>query len=175
MTHVDVLIVGAGISGIGSACHLLNKCPGKSFKIVEARTEYGGTWDLFRYPGIRSDSDMHTLGFNFKPWVAEKSIADGPSIKKYLKETIDENDLAHHIQYETKVISANWSVKDRTWNVDIVQNEQASQLSCKFLMMCSGYYDYEKPFRPDFENEDVFTGQIIHPQLWPKDLDYKDK
>ena len=175
MTHVDVLIVGAGISGIGSACHLLNKCPGKSFTIVEARTEYGGTWDLFRYPGIRSDSDMHTLGFNFKPWVAEKSIADGPSIKKYLKETIDENDLADHIQYETKVMSANWSVQDQTWNVDIVQNEQASQLSCKFLMMCSGYYDYEKPFRPDFENEDVFMGQIIHPQLWPKDLDYKDK
>ena len=175
MNQLDVLIVGAGISGIGSACHLLSKCPGKSFTIIEAREEYGGTWDLFRYPGIRSDSDMHTLGFNFKPWVAEKSIADGPSIKKYLKETIDENNLAEHIQYETKMMSANWSSEDRIWSVEIVQNGKTSRLSCKFLMMCSGYYNYEKPFRPDFQNEEVFTGQIIHPQLWPKDLDYKDK
>ena len=175
MKQLDVLIVGAGISGIGSACHLLSKCPGKSFAIIEARDEYGGTWDLFRYPGIRSDSDMHTLGFNFKPWVAEKSIADGPSIKKYLKETIDENNLAEHIQYKTKMMSANWSSEDRIWSVDIVQNGQTSSLSCKFLMMCSGYYNYEKPFRPDFQNEEVFTGQTIHPQLWPKDLDYKDK
>ena len=134
MEDIDVLIVGAGISGIGSACHLLRKSPGKSFTI-EARTEYGGTWDLFRYPGIRSDSDMHTLGFNFKPWVAEKSIADGPSIKEYLKETIDENGLADHIQYETKVMSANWSSEDRVWRVDIAQNGQASQLSCKFLIV----------------------------------------
>ena len=175
MKQLDVLIVGAGISGIGSACHLLGKCPGKSFTIIEARDEYGGTWDLFRYPGIRSDSDMHTLGFNFKPWVAEKSIADGPSIKKYLKETIDENNLAEHIQYKTKMMSANWSSEDRIWSVDIVQNGKTSRLSCKFLMMCSGYYNYEKPFRPDFQNEEVFTGQTIHPQLWPKDLDYKDK
>ena len=175
MEQLDVLIVGAGISGIGSACHLLSKCPGKSFTIIEARDEYGGTWDLFRYPGIRSDSDMHTLGFNFKPWVAEKSIADGPSIKKYLKETIDENNLAEHIQYKTKMMSANWSSEDRIWTVDIVQNGKTSRLSCKFLMMCSGYYNYEKPFRPDFQNEEVFTGQTIHPQLWPKDLDYKDK
>ena len=173
--HLDVLIVGAGISGISSACHLLNKCPEKSFAILEARSEYGGTWDLFRYPGIRSDSDMHTLGFNFKPWDAEKSIADGPSIKKYLKETIDEYKLEEHIQYETKVISASWLVKDRVWIVDIVRGAKASQLSCKFLMMCSGYYDYERPFRPDFKHEDVFKGEIIHPQLWPKDLDYKDK
>ena len=132
MNQLDVLIVGAGISGIGSACHLLSKCPGKSFTIIEAREEYGGTWDLFRYPGIRSDSDMHTLGFNFKPWVAEKSIADGPSIKKYLKETIDENNLAEHIQYETKMMSANWSSIEIFWVfADFVHVTFRSKYSCQ--------------------------------------------
>ena len=175
MQHFDVLIVGAGISGIGSACHLQSKCPDKTFAILEARAEYGGTWDLFRYPGIRSDSDMHTLGFSFKPWVASKSIADGPSIKKYLQETIAEHELSEHIQYRTKVLSANWSSKDSSWILEITADESTSSLSCNFLMMCSGYYNYEKPFKPEFPSESVFEGQVIHPQLWPEDLDYENK
>jgi len=175
MEHYDVLIVGAGISGIGSACHLQSKCSDKTFAILESREEFGGTWDLFKYPGIRSDSDMHTLGFNFKPWVAPKCIADGPSIKKYLEETIVEHDLSRHIQYKTKVVSANWSGQESSWVVKVDREGQSSTLSCNFLMMCSGYYNYEKPFRPEFSGESAFNGQIVHPQLWPENIDYEGK
>ena len=175
MEHYDVLIVGAGISGIGSACHLQSKCSDKTFAILESREEFGGTWDLFKYPGIRSDSDMHTLGFNFKPWVAPKSIADGPSIKKYLEETVVEHDLSRHIQYKTKVVSANWSGQESSWIVKVDREGQSSTLSCNFLMMCSGYYNYEKPFRPEFSGEAAFNGLIVHPQLWPDNIVYEGK
>ncbi len=175
MDYFDVVIVGAWISGIGSACHLQKKCPEKSFVILEAREEFGGTWDLFRYPGIRSDSDMHTLGFNFKPWVDSKSIADGPAIKNYLEETINEYGLSKHIQYQTKVISAHWSSVDSVWIVEVSRKGESFTFSCNFLMMCSGYYNYEKPFRPEFCSESAFRGQIIHPQLWPQDFNYEGK
>ena len=132
MQQFDVVIVGAGISGIGAACHLQRSCPNKTFAILESRKQIGGTWDLFKYPGIRSDSDMHTLGFNFKPWTAAKSIADGPSIKSYLHETIAEHDLEQHIQLEQKVQRAEWSSQDTKWVVTTLHNDELQQISCNF-------------------------------------------
>ena len=175
MQNFDVVIVGAGISGIGAACHLQTECPDKTFTILESRGQSGGTWDLFQYPGIRSDSDMHTLGFNFKPWTAAKSIADGPSIKSYLTETIDEHGLAQHIRHAHKVLSANWSSSDATWTVTTDHKGETQQFRCNFLMMCSGYYNYDTPYTPDFKGLDTFKGMVIHPQHWPKDLDYTNK
>ena len=175
MQQFDVVIVGAGISGIGAACHLQRSCPNKTFAILESRKQIGGTWDLFKYPGIRSDSDMHTLGFNFKPWTAAKSIADGPSIKSYLHETIAEHDLEPHIQLEQKVQRAEWSSQDARWVVTTLHNDELQQISCNFLMMCSGYYNYDTPYTPEFKGQADFTGTIIHPQHWPKDFDYSGK
>lgn len=175
MQNFDVVIVGAGISGIGAACHLQQSCPDKTFTILESRKQIGGTWDLFRYPGIRSDSDMHTLGFNFKPWTAAKSIADGPSIKSYLQETIAERGLAKHVQHEHKVRSAEWSSDSSTWTVTTDHGGKTEQFCCNFLMMCSGYYNYDTPYTPDFQGQENFQGTVIHPQHWPKDLDYKGK
>lgn len=175
MQNFDVVIVGAGISGIGAACHLQQSCPNKSFTILESRKQIGGTWDLFQYPGIRSDSDMHTLGFNFKPWTAAKSIADGPSIKSYLQETIAEHGLGSHIQHEHKVQSAHWSSQDSTWTITTQHNGSTEQFNCNFLMMCSGYYNYDTPYTPEFKGLENFKGTVIHPQHWPKDLDYTDK
>ncbi len=175
--YVDVLIVGAGISGIGSACHLQKKCPDKSFAILEGRQSLGGTWDLFRYPGIRSDSDMYTLGYNFKPWTHTKSIADASTILDYLRETVTENRLSNKIRYEHKVISAAWSDEDARWVLEIERGENAQRctIECGFLHMCSGYYNYDKGFTPEFAGRESFKGQIVHPQFWPEDIDYKGK
>jgi len=176
-THFDVLIVGAGISGIGAACHLQRKCAGKSFAILEGRADIGGTWDLFRYPGIRSDSDMYTLGYAFKPWKEAEAIADGPSILKYLNETIEENDLRNKIQFNSKVTRASWSTADARWTLEIkVEGKAEPEIrTCKYLSMCSGYYNYDHGYLPEFKGMDDFNGAIAHPQHWPEDMDYSGK
>ncbi len=177
MNHFDVVIVGAGLSGIGAAYHLQHKCPGKTFAILEGREVIGGTWDLFRYPGIRSDSDMYTLGYNFKPWVEAKAIADGPSILKYINETADENDIQEHIRFKHKVKSANWSTKTACWKVEaeLVESGDTIEFSCNFLYMCGGYYSYDEGYTPEFKGTGDFQGTIVHPQFWPEDLDYAGK
>lgn len=177
LEHFDVLIVGAGISGIGAACHLQKNCPGKTYLIVEARAAPGGTWDLFRYPGIRSDSDMYTLGYAFKPWTHPRAIADAPQILDYLKETVAEHQLEPHMRYGHKVVSAKWSTARARWEVEIEQQATGDSilLSCDFLHMCSGYYNYEHGYMPEFEGTECFNGPIIHPQHWPEGLDYQGK
>ncbi|MFT5197166.1 MAG: monooxygenase [Cellvibrionaceae bacterium] len=175
--YFDVLIIGAGLSGIGAAYHLQKNCPNKSYAILEGRDDLGGTWDLFRYPGVRSDSDMYTLGYNFKPWEAAKDIADGPSILNYLRETAVENSIDKHIRYGQLVKSAAWSSNKATWTVEVEQKEsgQAVQFSCNMLLMCVGYYSYKGGYTPDFKGRERFKGEIIHPQKWPEELDYKNK
>ena len=175
--HFDVLIVGAGISGISAGYHLQTMSPNKSWAILEARENLGGTWDLFRYPGIRSDSDMHTLGFRFKPWKQAKSIADGPAILEYLEETVTEYDIREKIKFGHSVSNASWSSKDSNWTLEIhtADSDQPKRLSCNFLYMCSGYYSYKGGFTPDFNGVASFKGKVVHPQDWPEDLDYADK
>jgi cation diffusion facilitator CzcD-associated flavoprotein CzcO len=175
--HVDVLIVGAGISGIGQAYHLQAESPDRTYLILEGRADIGGTWDLFRYPGVRSDSDMHTLGFEFKPWNAEKAIADGPSIMAYLRETIAENGIDRHIRFNHLVRRAEWSSATATWTVDVELATTGEHLtySCNFLAMCSGYYSYREGYTPEFPGRERFAGEIVHPQQWPEDLDYAGK
>ena len=175
--HFDMVIVGAGLSGIGAAWHLQDKCPGKSYVILEGREDMGGTWDLFRYPGIRSDSDMHTLGYNFKPWRAAKAIADGPAILSYIHETAEENDIDRHIRYQHLVTRADWSSADATWTVEATDKSsgETRRYSCNFLYMCSGYYSYRQGHTPNFAGREDFKGQIVHPQYWPEDLDYAGK
>lgn len=173
--HVDVLIIGAGLSGIGGAVHLGRECPDKSYMILENRDAIGGTWDLFRYPGIRSDSDMHTLGFNFKPWPEAKAIADGPNIKRYVSDVADEYGVTPHIRFNHKVISADWRASEGRWYVQAEHNGEPVEISCQFIYCGAGYYKYEEGYRPDFPGEDKFQGQIIHPQHWPEDLDYAGK
>ncbi len=172
----DVLIVGAGISGISMAAHMQMLCPGRSFAIVERREHLGGTWDLFRYPGVRSDSDMHSLGFRFEPWVHEKSIADGPAILEYLNRIVDERGIRQHISFSSKVVSADWREAEARWHVTI-ENEDGwrRETTCRFLYLGSGYYDYDEPYSPSFEGEADFEGRIVHPQFWPEDLDYAGK
>jgi len=173
---VDVLIVGAGISGISAACHLKQHCPGKTFRILEARDNIGGTWDLFRYPGIRSDSDMHTFGFAFKPWTNPKALADGPSILAYLKEAVAEYDVERHIQFGARVIAADWHSVSATWTVTTHDaSGVSSSHSCRLLFMCSGYYQYAAGYTPDLPGLESFAGRLVHPQHWPQDLDYKGK
>ncbi len=171
----DVLVVGAGISGIGGAAHLRMHCPDKSFAILEGRATLGGTWDLFKYPGIRSDSDMHTLGFAFKPWKHEKSIADAGSILDYLNETVDEYDLRKTIRFNHRVKSLSWSSADALWSVGVETPEGMKTLQARLLYMGTGYYRYSAGYRPDFPGEERFKGPKIHPQQWPEDLDYKGK
>ena len=173
----DAVIVGAGLSGIGAACHLQDKCPGKNYVILESRAAMGGTWDLFRYPGIRSDSDMHTLGYNFKPWRESKAIADGPAILKYIRETAEERGVARRIRYNQHVVAAEWSSKDAHWTLRVWQSDRSRVVSirCNMLLMCAGYYSYEAGYLPEFNGRDRFIGTIVHPQCWPGDLDYKDK
>jgi cation diffusion facilitator CzcD-associated flavoprotein CzcO len=176
-THFDVIIVGAGLSGVGAARHLQINCPGKTFALLEGRESLGGTWDLFRYPGIRSDSDMYTLGYSFRPWTEAKAIADGPSILKYVKDTAAENNIEQHVRLGHQVKRASWSTADAQWTVECEMgpDKQRVQLTCGFLFMCSGYYDYEAGYTPDFAGIDSFAGTLIHPQKWPKDLDYSGK
>jgi len=174
--HFDVVIVGAGLSGIGAARHLKSQCPGKTFAILEGRDTLGGTWDLFRYPGIRSDSDMYTLGYNFKPWTEPQVIADGSRIRNYIQETSRENGIDSHIRYDSKVVSADWNSETAAWTLTVQKKSgETQQVSCNWLMMCSGYYNYEEGFTPDFPGRNDFKGQVIHPQFWPEKLDYSGK
>jgi len=178
--HFDVLIIGAGLSGIGAGYHLQTKCPGKSFAILEGREAIGGTWDLFRYPGIRSDSDMFTLGYSFKPWTEPKAIADGPRILNYVRETATENGIDKKIRYGHRVKRASWSTNEARWTVEAerVVGEDATEtvaFTCNFLFSCAGYYRYEEGYTPEFAGTADFAGQIIHPQKWPDDLDYAGK
>jgi len=171
----DVLIVGAGISGIGMAAHMEMMCPDRSYTLLDQRENLGGTWDLFRYPGIRSDSDMHTLGFVFEPWKHEKSIADGPAILDYLNRIVDDRDIRRHIRTNHKVIAADWREGEARWHVTVeLAGGEQSLLTANFLYLGSGYYDYDQAYDPGFEIAD-FKGQVIHPQFWPDDLDYADK
>jgi monooxygenase len=174
---LDVLIVGAGLSGIGAAVHLQQRCRNKRYAILEARDAIGGTWDLFRYPGIRSDSDMYTLGYAFKPWTAAKAIADGPSIREYVRETAREYGVERHIQFGQKVVGASWCSQDACWTVESTDKASGERRSVRtrFLYMCSGYYSYDHAYRPTFEGEADFAGTIVHPQFWPEDLDYSGK
>ena len=175
--HLDVLIVGAGLSGIGAAWHLQDRCGGKSYAILEARDDLGGTWDLFRYPGIRSDSDMHTLGYRFKPWTAAKSITDGPSILEYVRRTARENRIEEKIRFRHRVVGAGWSSEDARWTVEAerIDSGETVLLTCDFLWTCSGYYRYDEGYTPEFEGTERFAGPIVHPQHWPEDLDYSGK
>ncbi len=175
--HFDVLVIGAGISGIGAGYHLQNDCPDRTYAILEGRDDLGGTWDLFRYPGIRSDSDMHTLGFSFKPWTNPKSIADGPSILSYVRDTAGEFGIDKHIRFGHQVESASWSTQDATWTVQAAVGPDgvATEYTCNFLFMCSGYYSYKSGYKPEFAGSDKFQGPIIHPQEWDEDLDYAGK
>ncbi|VEG37993.1 putative flavoprotein involved in K+ transport [Mycolicibacterium flavescens] len=173
--HLDVVIVGAGISGISAAWHLQDRCPGKTYAILERRENLGGTWDLFKYPGIRSDSDMFTLGFRFKPWTSEKAIADGPSIMAYLKETVAEYGIDKHIRYQHRVLSADWSDEKNRWTVRVERDGEEAEITASFLFAASGYYNYDEGYTPEFVGRDDFEGTVIHPQHWPEDLDYEGK
>src|SRR5579884_2786192 len=162
--HVDVLIVGAGLSGIGAGYHLQTKCPGKSYLILEARDCIGGTWDLFRYPGIRSDSDMFTLGYSFRPWTEAKAIADGPSILNYVKETASLYGVDREIHFGQRMVSANWSSADLRWTVEVelVGSGRRISYDCQYLYMCAGYYRYDEGYSPQFAGAEDFAGPIIH-------------
>jgi cation diffusion facilitator CzcD-associated flavoprotein CzcO len=173
--HVDVLIVGAGLSGIGAGAHLQRNCPGKSYAILESREAIGGTWDLFRYPGIRSDSDMYTLGYSFKPWNDEDSIAAGEKIRGYICETAREYRVEDHIRFGHKVISAEWSSAEALWTVRAAHGGETVELTCNFFYGCTGYYRYDEGFTPEFPGSERFGGGIVHPQHWPEDLDYRGK
>ncbi|RSM40557.1 NAD(P)/FAD-dependent oxidoreductase [Amycolatopsis balhimycina DSM 5908] len=173
--HVDVLIVGAGLSGVGAAHHLRTAFPRKTFTILEARDAIGGTWDLFRYPGIRSDSDMQTLGYRFRPWTDAKAIADGPSILRYVRDTAADAGIDRHIRFGHKVVRAAWSTEDALWTVEAVHDGQPVEITAKFLYLCSGYYDYEAGHTPEFPGLERFGGTVVHPQHWPEDLDYTGK
>ena len=175
--HVDVVVVGAGLSGIGAGYHLQTMSPDRSYVILEGRESLGGTWDLFKYPGVRSDSDMHTLGFSFKPWTEAKSIADGPSILKYLKQTVSQFGIDKHIRYGQLVTKAQWSTDDAQWTVTSTNKATGATNThtCSFLFMCSGYYSYKKGHTPEFTGRERFKGTIVHPQEWPTDLDYAGK
>ena len=175
--HFDVIVVGAGISGIGAGYHLQANCPDRTYAILEGREDIGGTWDLFRYPGVRSDSDMHTLGYSFKPWTSSKAIADGPSILSYLRDTVAEYGIDRHIRFNHLVSKAEWSTDDARWTITAERSDtgESVELTCSYLFMCSGYYSYKGGYTPEFPGIDEFGGQVVHPQKWPEDLDYAGK
>jgi monooxygenase len=175
--HVDVLVVGAGLSGIGAACHLQVECPDKTYAILESRGAIGGTWDLFRYPGIRSDSDMFTLGYAFRPWTGAKAIADGASIREYIVDTAREYGVEDKIRFHHEVLSADWSSDAARWTVTARRTDtgETVEFTCSWLQVCSGYYRYDEGFRPEFPGEERFTGELIHPQHWPEDFDATGK
>ena len=175
--HVDVLVVGGGLSGVGAGCHLQMRCPGKSFAILEARDAIGGTWDLFRYPGIRSDSDMFTLGYNFRPWKQAESIADGPAIRAYINATADEYRVRERIRLNHRAVAAEWSTEDARWTVRVERTDtgESFQMTCNFLYVCAGYYRYDEGHTPDFAGTERFQGTLIHPQHWPEGFDYSGK
>jgi monooxygenase len=177
LEHVDVLIVGAGLSGIGAACHLQSDSPQKSYAILEARESIGGTWDLFRYPGIRSDSDMYTLGYSFRPWEEAKSIADGSSILNYVRETAADHDVERHIRFGHRVVRAEWSSPDARWTVHATRQDthETVELTCGFLFMCTGYYRYDEGHTPQFAGAESYEGQIVHPQHWGEEIDHSGK
>lgn len=173
---LDILIVGAGLSGIGAAAALQRSCPGKRYAILEAREAIGGTWDLFRYPGIRSDSDMYTLGYSFRPWLEAKAIADGPAILDYVRATAREHGIGPQIRFGHKVVGASWCSQEALWTVQArLPGGELRSLRARFLYLCSGYYSYDEAYRPRFEGEDGFAGRIVQPQFWPQDLDYTGK
>jgi cation diffusion facilitator CzcD-associated flavoprotein CzcO len=172
MEQLDVIVVGAGISGIDAGYHLQTSCPTMTYAILEARDAIGGTWDLFRYPGIRSDSDMLTLGFPFRPWESDKLIADGPSILQYVRDTAAHYGIDGKIRFHHKVVAAHWSSERARWRVDI---EGKGSLECRFLFMCSGYYDYDRGYTPELPGTELFRGRIVHPQQWTPDIDYTGK
>jgi monooxygenase len=175
--HVDVLVVGGGLSGVGAGCHLQANCPERSYAILEARERIGGTWDLFKYPGIRSDSDMYTLGYSFKPWTQAKAIADGSSILDYVRQTATEHGVEEKIRFHHRAVRAEWSSAEARWTVDVQRSDtgETTQLSCGFLLMCSGYYRYDEGYTPEFPGAEHFAGQIVHPQTWTDDIDYAGK
>jgi cation diffusion facilitator CzcD-associated flavoprotein CzcO len=175
--HFDVLVVGAGISGIGAGYHLQRSCPDRTYAILEARDDIGGTWDLFRYPGIRSDSDMYTLGYSFKPWTSPRAIADGWSILEYLHATAKEHGIDRKIRLRHRVKRASWSTEEARWTVEAERGErkEAVRFTCNFLFMCSGYYDYAQGYTPEFPGTERFAGRMVHPQKWTEDVDYAGK
>ncbi|WP_213456942.1 flavin-containing monooxygenase [Rhizomonospora bruguierae] len=173
--HVDVLIVGAGLSGIGAAHHLQSAFPHRRYTILEARDAIGGTWDLFRYPGVRSDSDMHTLGYRFRPWAEAEAIADGPSILRYIRETAAEAGIDRHIRFGHRVERASWSTEDALWTVEATHGGRPVRLTAQFLYVCGGYYRYDGGHTPDFPGIERFRGTVVHPQAWPAELDYTGK
>ncbi len=174
--HFDILIVGAGISGIGAAYHLTDQCPGKTFAVLEAYETFGGTWHMHTYPGIRSDSDLYTFGYRFKPWLGTP-IATAEEILSYMGEVIEENDLDRHIRYQHKITSASWSSKDKLWTVNVTRGDTGETViyTANFLWMCQGYYDHAKGYTPEWDGMDTYQGEIVHPQTWPEDLAYKGK
>jgi monooxygenase len=173
--HVDVAIIGAGLSGVGAACHLLRECPGKTVAILEARDTIGGTWDLFRYPGVRSDSDMFTLGYSFRPWTGAKAIADGPAILSYIRSTARDFGVERLIRHGHRVVGADWDSGAARWTLRVQRGDDVVTMTCSFLYACTGYYRYDEGYRPVFPGIEHFAGTVVHPQHWPADLDYAGK
>jgi cation diffusion facilitator CzcD-associated flavoprotein CzcO len=175
--HFDVLIIGAGLSGIGAAHHLQDRCPGKTYAVLEARDAIGGTWDLFRYPGVRSDSDMYTLGYSFRPWPEAQAMADGPAILRYVRDTAREAGIDRHVRFHRRVVRAEWSSAEARWTVTAERTDtgEAVELTCRFLFPCTGYYRYDQGYMPDFAGVERFRGELIHPQSWPADFDHDGK
>ncbi len=177
--HFDVVIVGAGLSGIGAAYRLQTECPGKTYAILEARESIGGTWDLFRYPGVRSDSDMFTLGYPFKPWHGTKALADGETILSYIRETAAESGIERKIRFSSRVVGADFDTTTATWTLTVerrgAEGVSRHTVTCGFLYSCTGYYDYDRGYDPGFPGVEDFAGTVAHPQFWPRDLDHTGK
>src|SRR6516164_7744765 len=175
--HFNVVVIGAGLSGIGAGYRLQTRCPEKSYVIFEGREATGGTWDLFRYPGVRSDSDMFTLGYPFRPWKEARAIADGPSILQYVRDTAQEFGIDQHIRFQQRVESASWSSEEERWSIQVKSSAtgETAHYSCNFLYSCTGYYRYDSGYEPEFRGAGNFRGRFVHPQHWPQDLDYSGK